>query len=269
MLSFQTLCSRFNLPTTSHFLYLQLRSALRTYGVQTNSKLQTHPIVAWLSTTNTRGLVSAVYSQLQTRTQQELPLARVWSRDLAVAEEDINWKNVWENALHASKNPNHQLIHYKLCQKAYSTPLLRFRMKLSTSPNCNLCSLNTLGTFKHMIWDCPEVFGFWRKVTVTLSSMIDKPIPLEPTLLLLNDDSHLGLNEKQRKVWLAGLTAAKKLVVQRWLPPHKLYARKWLEYFQDVVMLELSTARLNKAQISTLDSWKRAALAITDLLSSE
>lgn len=45
---------------------------------------------------------------------------------------------------------------------------------------------------------------------MTLSNMIDKPVPLEPTLLLLNDDSHLGLNEKQRKVWLAGLTAARK-----------------------------------------------------------
>lgn len=104
---------------------------------------------------------------------------------------------------------------------------------------------------------------------MTLSNMIDKPVPLEPTLLLLNDDSHLGLNEKQRKVWLAGLTAAKKLIVQRWLPPHKLYARKWLEYFQDVVMLELPTAQVNKARSSTLDSWKRAASAITDLLSSE
>jgi len=210
-----------------------------------------------------------VYSRLQTHTQKELPLTKAWSRDLAVAEEDINWKNVWENTLHASKNPNHELIHYKLCQKAYLTPLLRSHMKLLTSSNCDLCSLNTPGTFKHMIWDCPEVYGFWRKVTVTLSNVIDKTVPLELTLLLLNDDSHLGLNEKQRKVWLAGLMAAKKLVVQRWLPPHKLYSRKWLEYFQDMVMLELSTARVNKVKNSTLDSWKRGASAIMDIHSSE
>lgn len=104
---------------------------------------------------------------------------------------------------------------------------------------------------------------------MTLSNMIDKPVPLEPTLLLLNDDSYLALNEKQHKVWLAGLMAAEKLIVQSWLPPHKLYARKWLEYFQDWVMLELSTARVNKAKSSTLVSWKRAASVITGLLSSE
>lgn len=39
MLGFQTLCSLFNLPTTSHFLYLRLRSALHACGVQTNSEL--------------------------------------------------------------------------------------------------------------------------------------------------------------------------------------------------------------------------------------
>lgn len=76
MLSFQTLCSLFNLPTTSHFLYLRLWSALRACGVQTNSELQTHPVIDWLSTTNSRGLVSVLYSRLQTQTQKELHLAK-------------------------------------------------------------------------------------------------------------------------------------------------------------------------------------------------
>jgi hypothetical protein len=45
--------------------------------------------------------------------------------------------------------------------------------------------------------------------------MVDKTVPLEPIMLLLNDDTGMQLNEKQLKVWLAGLTAAKKHVVQR------------------------------------------------------
>ena len=89
---------------------------------------------------------------------------------------------------------------------------------------------------------------------------------MEPNLLLLNDDSNLDLNTKQQKIWLAGLTAAKKLIVQRWLPPHKLPPRKWLEYFLDAVMLELSTARINRATANTLDLWKGAAAAITEEL---
>lgn len=56
---------------------------------------------------------------------------------------------------------------------------------------------------------------------------------------------------------------SKKHVVQRWLPPHDLHIRKWLAYFQDVVMLELSTASMNKAKHTTIDIWKVAASIIS------
>ena len=72
--------------------------------------------------------------------------------------------------------------------------------------------------------------------------MIGCPIPLDPVVLLLNDDSRLNLTEKQRKIWLAGLTATKKMIAQRWLPPCTVAMRCWLSYFLDIVMLELSTA---------------------------
>ena len=72
--------------------------------------------------------------------------------------------------------------------------------------------------------------------------MIGCPIPLDPVVLLLNDDSGLNLTEKQKKIWLAGSTATKKMIAQRRLPPHSLAMRQWLSYFLDIVMLELSTA---------------------------
>lgn len=77
---------------------------------------------------------------------------------------------------------------------------------------------------------------------------------------------NLQLNEKQQKVWLVGLTAAQKRVVPRWLPPHDLHRRKWLAYFQGIVMQELSTARMNKARPSTLETWKVAASEIFEFL---
>lgn len=266
LISFQEMCDRFDLPRTSFFLYLQLRTALRAYGVPWGTELPVHPVVSWVVTPSTRGLVSAIYSQLQHLTQKDLPVIKTWAKDLAVEEEDIDWERVWENIFHSSKNPNHQLIHFKMCQRAYHTPLARFRMKHAVSPDCDLCSLNVAGTFKHMVWECPEVYDFWAKVTSVMSDMIGKPVPLEPIPLLLNDDSHMGLNARQRKIWLAGLTAAKKLVVQRWIPPHKLYTKKWLEYFLDVKMLELSTARVNGAKAATLEVWREAAFGVKGLL---
>lgn len=51
-----------------------------------------------------------------------------------------------------------------------------------------------------------------------------------------------------------------------WLPPNKLYTRKWLECFQDVVMFKLSVALANKAKATTLQMLKGAASVITDVV---
>ncbi len=68
------------------------------------------------------------------------------------------------------------------------------------------------------------------------------------------------------KLLPGGHTAAKTLSVQRWLPPHDLSTRKWLTYFNDIVSLELSTARFNKANSSTLLMWTHAAVQMKNKL---
>ena len=138
---------------TNFFLYLQLRSALRAYGVPWGTKTQIHPIVHWVSALPTRGLVSVIYTQLGKQTGKELPLIKVWTKDLASRNEEIN---LCGKTFCASKNPNHQLIHFKM--RAYHTPLVWFHMKHTGSPNCDLCNIKIAGTFKQMMGDldCPQ-----------------------------------------------------------------------------------------------------------------
>lgn len=109
---------------------------------------------------------------------------------------------------------------------------------------------------------------FWGKTTSIISDLIGHQIPVDPIILLLNDDSKLNLFEKQRKIWLAGLTATKKMIAQRWLPPHSLSIHQWLAYFHDIVMLELSAARINKAKSTTLSLWRDAASQISTIMTS-
>ena len=85
---------------------------------------------------------------------------------------------------------------------------------------------------------------------------------MDPVLILLCDDSQLDLTKKKQKLLLSGFTAAKKVLVQRWLPPHDLSMRKWLTYFHEVVLLERSAARINKARPSTIDLWSELASRI-------
>lgn len=264
MLSFQNIAVSFNVPASSFFLFLQLRSALRAYGVPWGLALETHPVHSWFFNFSQQNVVSAIYSRLLEVKVKQLPLHTIWVRELSV--DQIDWETVWGNIFGASKNPNHQLIHYKFCHRLYWTPKKRFLVKLSLSPHCNFCTYQQVGTFMHMVWECEKVYEFWERISSILSDMIGKDIPVQPVVLLLNDDSSLGFTELQRKIWLAGLTSAKKIIAQRWLPPHTLSVRHWLLQFHEIVMLELSTARINKARASTIEAWKVVAKDLTEKL---
>lgn len=116
------------------------------------------------------------------------------------------------------------------CHRTYWTPQKRYITKAIPNPYCTFCEPEQMGTFLHMVWECEEVHAFWHTIAATVSNLIGKSIPVDPIIWLLNDDSKLELTERQRKIWLAGSTAAKKMIVQRWLPPHSL-SSGWLTFW--------------------------------------
>lgn len=61
--SFQDIKISFNLPDSSYFFYLQIRSAMKAYGVPWQQPLPTHPLAKLLSVqTKTKGMVSTLYN---------------------------------------------------------------------------------------------------------------------------------------------------------------------------------------------------------------
>ncbi len=122
------------------------------------------------------------------------------------------WDWIWESIPAMSKNPAHQLIHFKLIHKAYATTNMLHRMKRLSTPLCTLCNSNTVGTYMHMFFDCPIVSTFWDKVFLVVSELCDRFIPKHPNICLLNDDSDLNLNVYQRRILHAAPTATKKVI---------------------------------------------------------
>jgi len=221
ILDFPDLMSHFGIPRNSQFLYFRVRSALNSLKVPWGSELKTHPIVSLMEKAPRNKTVSFIYNNLISYTSTELPGNRSWEVDIPLGTETINWEVVWNNVFGCSKNPNHQLIHYKICHRTYLTPRKRHLLGLAPNPYCTFCSQGIMGTLIHVLWECPDIQRFCVKVVDKMSVLVGRMLPLEPALLL-NDDSGFKITEIERKLWLAGMTAAKKIVVLRWLPPHQL-----------------------------------------------
>ena len=69
----------------------------------------------------------------------------------------------------------------------------------------------------------------------------------------------LSIPANQKRVFFAGVTAAKKILVSRWKPPHSLSLKKWKISFLNVLELEASIARTNGAKRQSIDALTVAA----------
>ncbi len=66
-----------------------------------------------------------------------------------------------------------------------------------------------------MIWEWPGVANFWNTVKENLSTILNVSVPFSPSVFIVNELSGIQLNKTQKRVFLAGLTAAKKLVEKK------------------------------------------------------
>jgi len=112
--TFQELQQQYNLPGFSFFLYLQLRSALKAYGVPWDSELPKCDLTNQLYKTNkTKGTVSMLYSQIMQSSYKPMTIQTTWQNHFSSTSSEISWETVWNNVKLASKNPNHQTIHLR------------------------------------------------------------------------------------------------------------------------------------------------------------
>ncbi len=75
-----------------------------------------------------------------------------------------------------------------------------------------------------------------------------------------------ALSVQQRWLLLADLTAAKKMLVNRWNPPHTMDRRSWTVYLLDIISMELSSSRIHGSNVKTVNSWHSAFNAVSSFI---
>lgn len=169
---------------------------MKAYGVPWSSPLTTHHLHSILyNRGRERGLVSRIYSLIRDASYKTLSILHVWSSDLEdyIGGDSLDWEKIFSSTVFASKNPDHQEIHFNYIHRTYLTPRRNFLMKRLTSPICTLCSDGLIGSYMLIYWECKDVRLFWGEVCATLSNALDVTVPCSPTVLLLNDTSPLKM----------------------------------------------------------------------------
>ncbi len=126
--SFQTLRTKFCLPASAYFVFLQLHSALKAYGVPWSSSISSHPMRDWIAPSAGRPSVSLIYNKIIVCITKPLSIKTIWNRELSDLNLSVDWERVWSNLSLTSKN------HVNL--------VLSSLLRIDWSVNPSLCLLN-------------------------------------------------------------------------------------------------------------------------------
>lgn len=79
LMSFEELKSFYNLPGPTFWFYLQLRTAMKIYGVPWADNLFTHPVEEMVTSNIPKGFVSYIYRKLQSARNANMGITTVWN----------------------------------------------------------------------------------------------------------------------------------------------------------------------------------------------
>ncbi len=89
--SFQTLRTKFCLPASAYFVFLQLRSALKAYGVPWAYSISSHPMRDWITPPAGRPSVSLIYNKIIDCITKPLSIKTIWNRELSDLNLSVDW----------------------------------------------------------------------------------------------------------------------------------------------------------------------------------
>lgn len=149
---------------------------MRAQGVPWDSELEDHPLHLELNTKGkNKGIASELYKPIAEASYKHLPLNRLWKSDIDASSE-LNRQSIWSNINISSRNPNHQMIHYKFVHRSYFTAQRLHQTRLKNNPSCDFCPGDTVGTFFHLVWHCPEVNRLWKNISSILSDVTERAV---------------------------------------------------------------------------------------------
>lgn len=175
----------------------------------------------------------------------------IWQRDLGIDMEQDVWENIVNNMGWPVRDIKSKFIHYKIIHRYKWTPVRLKRLGLIQSDECWKCK-GSMGTFLHLMWECPLVSPFWDQVIKTIEEWLEQSLPNSPRFCLLGDKTVLTVGLTKGQFGLAGFLNAARIILRQYstvMPCHK----DWMELMTNTASYELMLAKDSVSRFS--DMW--------------
>jgi len=144
-----------------------------------------------------------------------------------VIHEEINWTQVYKNAITATQSTYLRSFHYKAIYNVICTNITLFKMKVKEDDTCSFCHTEKETTI-HLFTECPHVTRFWDEVQKWFQSETGDQINLQRKHILFG--GHPG-NRLQNLIILTAKSHIYQCRLRDQIPCMRFYQNQlWTVY---------------------------------------
>uniref|UniRef100_A0A3P8RLF1 Reverse transcriptase domain-containing protein n=1 Tax=Amphiprion percula TaxID=161767 RepID=A0A3P8RLF1_AMPPE len=232
-ISFEQIMTKYHIPKTDFWKYLQLRSCL--LSMQKRTPLIKQTLVQEMIQANqlTKKTASAFYSLMR---QSHPPGLSGLKR---------MWKDITGSWYKISREMKTRLIIYKIIHRCYWTPCKMAKLKLRDSDLCWRCH-RSKGTLLHMLYDCYLTQNLWKTIIGFVNKVLGTKFVQNPALCTLG----IGVREEgltvQQTLWCRlALSTGCRIVLRHWKTDNIVSFSEWMGEMTKIANFEQSIFKIN------------------------
>uniref|UniRef100_A0A669DKG7 Reverse transcriptase domain-containing protein n=1 Tax=Oreochromis niloticus TaxID=8128 RepID=A0A669DKG7_ORENI len=266
-LSFADLSSKYDLPNSNFFRYLQARDFVKTqFPHFPNRPPETNLDIILQTNPHQNRLISALYKILDTLVPKSISHTKLrWEEELQTTLPEQQWDSALKLIHSSSICARHALIQCKVVYKVhYTNAKLSKIYPTIIHTSCSRCGLSP-ANHVHMFWCCSKLSAFWRVIFDTLSQAYGQTVPPNPLSAIFGIPPDLNLSGPLKQALAFTTLLARRLILLKWKLPHPPTHDHWV---RDVLFnLKLEKLRFSlKGSIRKFNKIWKSFLLLVDTI---
>lgn len=252
-MSFNDLVQQYQLLENGDFWkYLQIRHCVMK---KFESQNLANPIVRYLENPLNRKASTFYQNSMSLTSGMCDHLRIIWQRDLNCEISEEVWNQIIAQNGRYVKEARGKFIQYKVLHRYYWTPCRLFKVGLTNNDLCWKCT-KEMGTYLHVIWECPMVKPLWHSVLKYLEAWAGVTLPVSPRLCLLGDKTETPtLNRKAYSILMVGITTCLRIILRYWKSTTCPSLQEWKILMTEATSYEVMLARIRSKGPVELGLW--------------
>lgn len=229
--SFDQLISKFSIPRSHFFKYLQIRNFISTSISSFPSKPPSSLLDSILKINpSSKGSIGLVYSLINTYDLKPLTrLKKCWEEELGIMLSEEIWDEALEKIHSSSICLRHAVVQLKVLHRLHWSKVKLYKVFPASDSICDRCR-QAPGTLSHMFWSCQKLDIFWNLIFTTFTDILKISIKPSPTIAIFGvapPELHLSRNAKIMVAFSTLL--ARRLILFKWKEKYPPTFKAWIK----------------------------------------